>query len=383
MWYLGMTALAALPYAPGAPFFQQEGTNREALRSVAQRLDGHHRPLTVWWRDGGQKRQVWPKKGSDTKLGRLPAPLGHALDYALSVRFDLEGERDLILRNDRGHPVPVTLWFDPDGITVARGSAAPSLTGPVSTTQLERDFGLRFLSEDRTYTADILRAFQRALTLLGPREREALRGLEVMRKAADPHLLNAVHIRSERTWIDYVEHEYVGRVEIYDDIPTRARWFVGPVASPEHPLTYAVLHQLGHAIAGAERRKLAVELHRGRDAHRERHRELTTWYEAFDAKEREEHGPAIEQERMELAAALEAQERDAAWLDRLLDEVARTPPRPAMALREACPEDGSPTEVGRNDPIEAYADALALYHLDPDALRRAAPCAHAWFTDGA
>lgn len=70
-------------------------------------------------------------------------------------------------------------------------------------------------------------------------------------------------------------------------------------------------------------------------------------------------------------------------LQHVMSEMERAPQRSRVLTAYASLPDVAtgPTRYGRTAIGESFADAFALYHLDPEALRRASPSAHGFFAD--
>jgi len=121
--------------------------------------------------------------------------------------------------------------------------------------------------------------------------------------------------------------------------------FCGPAADPRPTSLHTVLHELGHAV------------HQGR--FRARLQEIRALESAFPTPE----GKTREAIGRHMALTKEHKSEEVS---------------PVIAAWKA-QFDSSPTEYGNTSAPEAFAEAFALYHLDPQALHRAMPDAHAWF----
>ncbi len=114
--------------------------------------------------------------------------------------------------------------------------------------------------------------------------------------------------------------------------------FVGPTTAPRSAVLHAIVHELGHAFEQAPAR---------------------TNYCAADSARGERRNELV----------------------RAGNELTSDSPIMRAYLR-ALDGDPAPTDYGNASAHESFAESFALFHIDPDALRRARPKVFAWFADG-
>jgi hypothetical protein len=242
---------------------------------------------------------------------------------AIALTGSVGAEWDLLLPV-RGARVPVTVWWDEARRVDVRAGApwTPSVR-PATIEDVARR-GAGRIGGAAGWDPEALGLLDEALGRLSPGELEALRGVEYVRGSAEPvgPLVDGLVAR-------YAFDEAGGRIEVFDAAtdPGIDR-FVGSPEAPLHAALHPILHELGHALSDAPARRAQAE-------------------------------------------ALE--ESAGRWR-------ASNPVTAAYAAVAA--EAVGPTRYGRTAPAEGFAEAFALYHLDPEALLRVMPGVHAWFAAG-
>ena len=166
------------------------------------------------------------------------------------------------------------------------------------------------------------------------------------------------------------------------------------VGTPQraYPNSIAViLHEMGHAIAKLDREKLVRIYERDTLAYNEAIPVANEYVDALN-------------ERYALVARLDPAQRrrleqDIRLLERKhrknmalirearrrLEEVERRIQRPSPmeeAYGALAGARQGPTLYGSTSIEEGFAEAFALYHLDPDSIRRISPAVHDWFAAG-
>lgn len=292
------------------------------------------------------------------------------------------GEFDLLLGDDR-----VTVWEEGSVWRVQRVPNRQTRTSGLSMEQLVKTYDLGTMSVENgaRWEPAATAAVRGALEVLTPEERAFLANVRWVRRPRPTRAMSTTGLHAAT----YIVDDADARIEVYDDTLVPTTRFVGPLDRPSTPATAVILHEMGHAIADAPLRALAADYERQRLAHDAGRKQLETDLAV--------HNQAIDRFNKTRNAALgQSLERDG---PRIRAEAQRLNERAAqLAVARAAMEGGqqvSPMarlfaeEVGgtatayaRHTPDEAFAEAFALYHLDPDALERAQPGALAWFRAG-
>ena len=293
-----------------------------------------------------------------TALAELPLP---ALGVAWGILDDRSfrgAEWDAVIRLTDGTDVPVTAWWEPDrSLSLEVGATMSQDTS--SGARLQERFGIGALQEeDRRWTEAEQAALAAALSLLTEAERTVLAGVPFRRQRSGvgDHAAHYIH-ENGQVWI-----------QLYDVLFLRdGEAFRGSVSAPRAPSAMGILHEVGHAIASYPSVRAF-----------QRHSQAVAEYNALVDELhslREEQNP----QRLEgLLVRLEAARGVAETVEARLLELEESPILSAfVALREH--EDG-PTPYGRTDAAESFAEAFALYRVDPQALVRIYPSVARWFS---
>jgi len=168
------------------------------------------------------------------------------------------------------------------------------------------------------------------------------------------------------------------------------------VGTPEraYPQSVSViLHELGHAIARLDRERLVASLERDRDKYNQLVKVFNQYVEALNARYVLLRRDLRITDRRKLEAETSKMERTQRKLrDILRDARARlnemaelaSGPSPIETAYLRLPNARrGPTPYGSTAPAEGFAEAFALYHLDPESLSRFSPEVHDWFARGA
>lgn len=290
---------------------------------------------------GSRRLRSWTADSGESDLARIPPEALYAV-YSCSKGWTRGAELDLLVDVGRG-PRPVTLRWTPD----RRAELAWSDTAPpfvtITADALVRRTGIGGF-DGEAWTEPELGAVSIALAHLSLPERETLRGVRFTRGVLSPRV--------------------PGRELAFFDPSTEppSLWFfdlafanengafVGPVDAPEPPGAMTALHEFGHVIADVPLR-----------------RAYRAYVEAFDAW-RAASDPETARTLRKVARARYRTYR--AW--------GRS--GPVVEAWEALRAGRiGPSSYGYRNPDESFAEAFALYHLDPAALDRALPGAVAWF----
>lgn len=341
-----------LHYEPVA--FELPPVEASQLDGLAERIerDTGRRRLRSWALGPPDAPFQGPMRAAD-----LPVEVLYAL-YAYSRPWTRGGELDLLVDVGQG-PVPVTLWWTPrrevafDYGTLQPHRARPTgLFGVALEEALDARALARWMDElsvryglgafrGELWTEDEVGDVATALEHLSEVELLALAGIALVRTDVSP--------RSARRELAYFDPATEPPTLTFFDLAFEndLHGFVGPVGAPLAAGTMTAMHEFGHALADLPSRQA-----------------FTQYVAAAEAWERGEGERTLARERYRDYQALGRQ-------------------GPVIDAWEAF-RDGrfGPSSYGFRDPHESFAEAFALYHLDPDALERALPGAVAWFDAG-
>ncbi|MEQ1505875.1 MAG: hypothetical protein ABMB14_26810 [Myxococcota bacterium] len=245
-------------------------------------------------------------------------------------------------------PRAVTVWWSVDRRAVVDWSdAVPwAVADPGPPEAIAARFGLAAVSGP--FTADELADLATGLAALSHRELAAVRGLSFDRSDTSP--------RAPRRELAYYDpNPDPATLSLFDlAFDADRTGFVGPVDRPIRSGAMTVLHEVGHALVDLPSR---------------------TAYAAY-ATAYDRYLAAPDPATSELAYGVVR----AAW--RRYRGIGPRGPVIAAWQRFRAGRPG-PSTYGFRAPHESFAEAFALYHLDPAALDRALPGAVAWFASGA
>jgi hypothetical protein len=318
-------------------------------------------------------------------LDGLPVQALHGVLLMLPAE-SLGAEIDLLVEGRGAPDDPDRIWTLrrdlSGGIVVWKGEPPLALDGPDPTPQqLAERFGIGALedSPDVQWTADERRALEKALELLTPRELELIAGTSFRRARREKHGNAGAHSPS---WLGEP-----GRVWVFDrafERVNRRPSYVGALDRAVPYSVFVILHEVGHALARAERRQLLLQRREevesyeiSRASHQESTREYALTPDVGPAARtrRPDLEDEIARTSLELRARFGKIQKLDAELEALRTGLAGVEKRYA-ALPAAL---GGPTSYGRISAKESFAEAFALYHVDPDSLRWIAPQVHTWF----
>ena len=284
---------------------------------------------------------------------------------------DLRGsESDLIVGSERS-PLHVTILHEPDRL-ILRVASAPrtASAGPYpSGAELQRRFGVgEFVDGDRAWSGPERQIVADALERLPAQDLSIIAGLPFLRTANPPE-----DRRDAAAWYKWGGLDRA--VEFFDAAFADDRAaFVGDPDDPIVASAWPILHELGHAVS-FEKPYKAVNGFVAR----------MTAIQLFAIHVREFAVSNLRTERKRLDAIRERLDDLARPLGRF-QQAAKGGTLHASPVLSAYREatGGHPvTLYGATDLGEAFAEAYAMYLLDPDALERIQPAALAFFRSGA
>ncbi len=269
---------------------------------------------------------------------------------------------------------------------------------PVS--KIKRKWGLNALAEEEGAPWDphALASLDAALGLLTPTELDIITDLSsIVRSMVDPDPEDGAAGKYFGGGTDSLNH-----VEIYNSAFKGAEQvFVGPASAPMPSVTGTILHEFGHAFAARParyleaRHMLAVEEFEERRlvqaARSHRLDRLRGQLNHMGSGTSFSSSSSYRKKRELYQREMEVYDNEHDALSRRSDVLHRQ-----VELIEALGTPGpivhtyaripgvleGPTEYGRTDAGESFAEAFAWWHEDPEGYRRAYPEAAAWFERG-
>jgi hypothetical protein len=223
----------------------------------------------------------------------------------------------------------VTIALDGSIVVHSGGREADPDEGPLLSEGEIRDRFRLKTSLPGSWKENERRALAQALSFLSPTELDVVRGLTFERRAAprdgDPDKAALYTLEGCR-----------GTISLFSSGVRSDRYrFVGDPTTPRSAVLHSIVHEIGHAFE--------------RDAARD----------AYCAAARA--SGARRNELIEQGNALGG----------------NSPVLRAFLVVKA--GERGPTDYGDSSPHEAFAESFALFHIDPDALRRALPRVYQWF----
>lgn len=286
-------------------------------------------------------------------------------------------EVDAQVMDGDGQPWVISTMHEPAGhlvAIIAPGNPAPRPTPapPASlAAAIERRYGVKPVRGDKSWAQEELNLLARALAHLSEPELAPMEGLLVRRVGrVSAHAGEAVDAAAglynqhgDQRWVE------VGDVTFAHD----QERFLGLPNDPQPASVGAILHELGHVIAQRVPFEMELALHRTVNAFNSTVNLFNLAWNTFPRSELPDYQRA-QREMNELK-----QKVDSAVTARNSAQLRS----PLIAAWAEVPGAGSgPTPYGRTHLAESFAEAFALYHVDPDALRRVMPAGYEFFAQG-
>lgn len=265
-------------------------------------------------------------------------------------------------------------------LVLSLSSVAPAAAEAVTARELQERYDLGRVRAGAGRWAPVeLTVLDRSLRVLSREERKLLRGVDFVRGGLARHPREAGLF----TW-----NKRGRRITLY------GRAFRDEDDGPN----WTVMHEVGHAIAA--RPLLAARAVEAKALRRYNER-VDTYNDAVKAYNRAARaanrtGRAADRERAgrlreratSLRTGLGSLRADALRARRAVvdaaKELRRRRPRTGVlgAFRRVLDGRPSPSRYGDTHIAEAFAESFAMFHCDPDGLRRDLPEVHAWFASG-
>ncbi|MEL6345040.1 MAG: hypothetical protein AAFV53_18130 [Myxococcota bacterium] len=282
-------------------------------------------------------------------------------------------EWDLSIRLEDGPTRIVTVIWEPDDVLrIQLGDDVPTISTRPSAGELKLRYGIGPLKDgDRKWTADQRGALGTALALLSEQERVVIRDMPFVRLREGP----------TRHVAHYVQRNNRVRIQLYDALfKDDGQAFHGAIDAPYPPSTYGIIHEIGHALAShsvfllGQQYSAAVEIY---NLTAEQLNELGQALNRATPAEQRRRQPEYEAMELKLNAALGLVKT----LEARYQRQAKQPPVLQQYVEVRGDREG-PTPYGRTSDEESFAEAFALFHIDPAALRRVLPDVYAWMASG-
>jgi hypothetical protein len=342
--------------------------------------------------DGTTIGQFERQQLDQNQTKQLPLPVLQALRLACT-NAPIRTYWNVLLPQLSGDAIPSAL-FRPDkhhlDVRIGTHYAPSAFESAPTEAELRRRYGIGPLgSYGRKWEAAQRVALDQALASLMLEERQYIRDIPFERRSHSGFQSRQKHVA------DYFQRGAVASIYLYDKAfeHDEKTAFAGTPERPALNSAFGILHEVGHLIAAApslRRYRQAEVLQRAYDG-------LYQKYEAAYA----EHAAAVKQynnareHRAPLAARVTHTEKILKEYEPRLEasiNSTRAASRAGLRLQGNSPvvmeykkirsNRSGPTSYGRTDPSEGFAEAFAIFHLDPQALEWIDPEVYQWFRMG-
>lgn len=331
---------------------------------------------------------------TEAALVKEPWPVIEGVSVALDER-QRGSEWDFVVREGAERTLVTVRWNPGDHWDVELGEPfAVQPADPPTIQQIQERFGVggfevRQQAEWDAISRDRL---ARSLTRLTPSELAVLKGLPMVR-GRDSELGQ----RGARHAAEYVmDEDGSARLWLLDRafLDAGGDW-AGPIDQPAPDAVFSLVHEVGHAIVFHPVRLGRIESSAAVEAYNAIVPSVQARIDAYNAlvdrvnrttsvRERNqlvEEANAAHVELEKATAEADALGARAQALVKRQNQLEQRSPVMARWL-ELVGERLGPTPYGASHEQEGFADAFALYKVDPPALKRAMPAAYAWFEAG-
>ena len=290
--------------------------------------------------------------------------LSHAELRALWISHDSKyrgAELDLKIRLYGHDTTPVTVLVALNGALSVEEGRWKRNEIPKNAAEIERRWSVGPLrvKSGAKWSKRALRSINIALSKLSKTERSLLRGIPFVRKSKGQEASQAALYIQEK--------DCDAMIQVFNRAIISERYTFSGEAQRALPATvHPILHEIGHAIHSLPGRRIQCE-----------------YIDLIDQHNRdvEAANRAQGQKRSQLAAKLKRSQAKIAKLEPLVKRWRARGPV-INAYLKVKGKVGGPTPYGATSHKESFAEAFALYHVDPKALRRVMPKVHAWFKSG-
>ena len=354
------------------------GTREQLDKALRGMLIQRNVTAVVLEQKNGQEIVVWsPERDAPGSASALSFATATALMIAHGLPRGTEIDLLIPRKNER---YALTLFHELDGTLRYRAPVAVEniyAYPPMTATLLVTRFGVGSV-ENNTGVFDRreLQVIGEVLSLLSERERKLLEGLPIRREVSPTEGGSDLPAGWRLGGRFYLQSDGRRWIEIYDGfLGSDGARFVGSADAPHAASTSILMHELGHALAAAGIVDVAAE-----------RLWVTTEYAALQQVRVEidanpSNHPAIEvfnDRNAKYAVRVEALNATLERNGRIMTD------RPEVVHRfsDVIPPGDGVTRYARTSTSESFAEAFSLFRLDPEALERISPAAHAFFENG-
>ena len=344
-----------------------EADRPELRQSLQSKLDDG-KVRSVQWQDGEKTRNAMTGDHSSSK----PPPT-QVLQLANAVASYPDSEVDglVIVQGERR---AATARHEADGkINVVVGNPPTDLNDlpQVTAEELSTRFGIGPVigDENRNWTQTELRAISVALSLLSEEELLLLENLPFVRSDKSSVMFGL--LGHHMAYVSYGSGTPYpsGSITFFDlGSDLNEHYIAGPPDQAYPYSCYVLLHEFGHAVSQMTRMALVTQYNEN----------LTMLKVLAAAQQSKGLRRKLKMNRTEVTKLM----RDIQDYNKQARKILRGPSPMERAYGDLAGVLPGPTRYGRTSLTENFAEAFALYHLDPEALRRISPQAVEWFESG-
>ena len=399
--WLALAALLSLATACTAPRLYYGGparashvreAQREALLRIVEPALAAAGILRIEVADGSERIVRERAPGAALPLDGIPVVALQAARIVLDDGY--RGAELDVLVDGSGAGDPARIWSVSrdlgGGLWIERGAARTPLGGAdLSPDELARRFSIGPLedSAEVRWSPDERRTLAQSLELLAPAELELLAALPFGRQRVGPDPRHAgLYVRSDKN--------RGGEVLLFDLAFDDADSYVGGRSAAHPYAVYVILHEVGHAIAKLYRERVLLQYRKDVETFNGLVAKVNGTVDEYNRGQQvlSADRPMKASERRELERRQQTLSGEISRVKGLLGRAKRqlrkmekiaAGPTPMEQLYAQLPDALSgPTPYGRTDVSESFAESFALFHVDPDSLKRVSPVVHAWFASG-
>ena len=328
-------------------------------------------------------RRVSPIQGRSADFEQFPLAALQAASLAAGSE-SCGAELDVLVGTEPGVMVKVRHDVD-ESLHVLMGRAPMALReGEHSAVALKHEFGIGPLIDHGVAWSDAdRRALGTALALLDREELAYLHDLPFVRMAGaeDGEHAGFFHVGQGAEG---------GRIILLDlAFGSDGQHFVGPPERAYPRSIFVILHEIGHAVAELDRIMLIAIFERDRARYNEAVVVANQYVDALNVRYAVVDRLAKSRDRLTVKRDIRTLEKEYRRIKRIMRDAKKRledlsdkiqgPPPMTVAYGALANAKLGPTHYGRTSIDEGFAEAFALYHLDPTSVERFSPEVHAWF----